>query len=264
MGMANTNGGAGGQSVASSGQPAAPAAQNPGSGGTDSQVDLTQFEQFRAFQSAVDREKAETARKQALLDAENASLKAKLAEIEARQLQTQAERDRERIEALPPAERATAYQQLYAQQAQQNAELAERNRIIAEAQAYAASKGVRLDDPRLEEAARLGPTTAGLAALKAGINLLASLPQTPNTQQPQVNQGDIQQIRNEALAQAGVLTTSNAPPSVIAPQSERDRAALAFKQRWGTLRGKGWDNPAVRQFMSDLEGAGFSLSDIGY
>lgn len=265
MGMANTNGGAGAQPVASSGQPAAPAAQpTPGSGGNGSQIDLTQLAEFRAFQSTVDRDKAEQARKQALLDAENASLRAKIADIEARQQQTQSDMDRQRIEALPPAERAAAYAELYTQQQRQNSELAERGRIIAEAQAFAAAKGVRLDDPRLEEAAKLGPTPAGLAALKAGINLLSALPQTPQQPPPPPNPGEVQQIRNDALAQAGVLATSNAPPSVIAPQSERDRAVAAFRGRWQTLRGKGWENPSVRQFMSDLENSGFSLSDLGY
>jgi hypothetical protein len=223
--------------------------------------DLTQDENFRKFQSETDRKFA--------------AMQRELAEERARRAALEAERERaslQQLESLDPVEQVKVLKQRVEQQATAQTQAAQEQAFTQQAMAAVTNAGVDLNDPRIAQAwnsagkpsaeavAAVATTAAAIAAEKA--RAAQQELETLKRGAGQQTQQAAAVAANRALADAGVLATSNSGGVSVVPEGQRERDIADAKARFRKLAGHGHDSAAVNKFRDDLEAKGLSMRDL--
>lgn len=224
--------------------------------------DLTKDENFRKYQAEQDKRYSQIQRE--------------LAEERARRVQAEeAARARQlaELDALDPVEQTRILKQQLAERTEKERATAQMQAAYAEAQQLLQAAGIAVDDPRLNDPrvseawARSGD--AGVKAIAARIaEIAAEDKRTIAAELEALKKGGQQQQQvvaaqaaNKALADAGVLATSNGGGSAVTVQTDRDRHIADGKARLAKLRGTG-DDVGMARLRADLRAKGLSMADL--
>lgn len=233
-----------------------PVVGSPASGGQGNnpavQVDLTQNEHFRRYQSEMDR-------RQAALMRELNETKSRLSQIQSDYERAQLTQ----VDALDPMEQVEFYKQREASIRQQQEAQEAQQRYTQAAYESLQKAGVDPRDPRLAYAWSVGPNAEGVAAINAAIAQIAlsdkrRLEEEFRKRMPQAAQA----AANRALVDAGVVATSNGGGSAIVPATEQERLLSDFRTRFAKLRGQGHDTSEVQRLRADMASKGFTFGDL--
>lgn len=241
--------------------PAVSGAPQPSAAAAEGQaLDLTQLEPFRKVQSEWDKRDAQR-------QAEIAALQNQIAAFQQRQAQSELER----LDDLDKDEQNVVLRRMVNEHQQKAAEEARFRQLTQQAMSIVAEAGLDWNDPRLNPAKSIGATPDGVIAIaaaaarlkaeEADAAKLAALKAAEDAAAKAKVEADRARIANAAAS--GVAATSVAPSQAPAG-SERDQQIAQFKQRFGSLRGKGVDSPAYTQFLRDMRQAGVTFTDLGY
>lgn len=237
---------------------AAPATQKP------AKIDLTALPEFRAYQAERDRKEAQ---READSRKRLADLERKLASLED-----------ERVSALDPAEQVEHLKkQLAAERARQSEE-AKRAEAAARAQGHVAqmqnavtdaglewNDGRIWNDPDVRQNMKDVPDSDTVVAVqRAVLRIQRADLEAARRKADEAAKVAEQRAKQKALVDAGVTTTSNAAPTVVAPPDERAARIAEFKRRFNSCKGKGIDNPQYKALMADMHKAGIGWADMGY